>query len=522
MKKIIKLGLMSTMCASVALAAVGCGATSGDDFTTVTIDQIISDAKKLTPGSGSSSSSTEKKGDPNFTVPAAGFSKDTKVTIKFYHTMGQNLQDVLNPFITEFNKIYPNIKVEHSQVGGYDDVRNQISTELPVDNQPDLAYCYPDHIALYNLTGRVVKLDSLIDSTASDGANGQLGLTQAQKDDFIKGYYEEGRQFGDGYMYSLPFSKSTEVLYYNKSFFDKNNIPLPTHWFNESADDTTSLEAVMKKIKEIDPTSTPLGYDSESNWFINMCEQTGSGYTSADETNHFLFNNNKNKAIVNRFREWYSQGWVTTQKLYGSYTSGLFTTIGANENKSYMSIGSSAGATHQRPKKVDGKYPFEVGIASIPQMSTTNQRVISQGPSVCIFDHKTSDPNKVMASYLFLKYLTTSTAFQAAFGAASGYVPVLKSVSQNATYKALLDKADGYDNVAYLSAKVCMQQENYYYTSPAFNGSSKARDEVGTLISSILPHALTGATDEEKKAELISFVNGKFKDALYECEYAAQ
>ena len=67
-----------------------------------------------------------------------------------------------------------------------------------------------------------------------------------------------------------------------------------------------------------------------------------------------------------------------------------------------------------------------------------------------------------------------------------------------------------------------MQQENYYYTSPAFNGSSKARDEVGTLISSILPHALVGSTDEEKKAELLSFVNGKFKDALYECEYAAQ
>jgi hypothetical protein len=42
--------------------------------------------------------------------------------------------------------------------------------------------------------------------------------------------------------------------------------------------------------------------------------------------------------------------------------------------------------------------------------------------------------------------------------------------------------ADGYDNIAYLSAKVCMEQAHAYYTSPAFNGSAKARDEVGSLI----------------------------------------
>ena len=116
--------------------------------------------------------------------------------------------------------------------------------ELTTGKGPSLAYCYPDHVAMYNLANAVVTLDSLIDSTASDGNGGSLGLTEAQKADFIQGYYNEGRQFGDGLMYTMPLSKSTEVLYYNKTIFTELEIPVPTHWVNESADDSTSLEAV--------------------------------------------------------------------------------------------------------------------------------------------------------------------------------------------------------------------------------------------------------------------------------------
>ena len=169
-------------------------------------------------------------------------------------------------------------------MGGYDDVRDQISTEITVGNQPNIAYCYPDHVALYNLAKAVTTLDGLIDSeitvTRADGSTEILGLTQAQKDDFIAGYYKEGQQFGDGAMYTMPLSKSTEVLYYNKTFFDANGLTVPATW--------AELETVCAKIKEIDPDSIPLGYDSEANWFINMCEQYQSPYTSATG-DHYLF-----------------------------------------------------------------------------------------------------------------------------------------------------------------------------------------------------------------------------------------
>ena len=437
----------------------------------------------------------------DFVIPEGGYD-GSAVTINFYHTMGANLREVLDAFIIEFNKIYPNITVVHEQVGGYEDVRDQIKTELTVGNQPNIAYCYPDHVALYNVAKAVVTLDDLIASditvTREDGTTETLGLTAEQQADFIEGYYNEGKEFGDGKMYTLPFSKSTEVLYYNKTFFEANNLTVPTTW--------DELEEVCKKIKEIDPESIPLGYDSESNWFITMCEQLGSDYTSATGE-HYLFNNDTNKQFVKRFREWYQKEYVTTQEIYGAYTSGLFTAT--TGQRSYMSIGSSAGAKHQRPAANDkGEYPFEVGIATIPQVDANNPKVISQGPSVCIF--KDANPQEVIASWLFVKFLTTNVNFQAAFSDASGYVPVLKSVADHPTYKEKMAKADGYDNVTYLSAKICMEQVDAYYTSPAFNGSAKARDEVGSLIQA----AFTGDASNGVDA----LIDSAFQNAINNCK----
>ena len=452
---------------------------------------------------GETTGSTAAETVANFTVPEGGYD-GSAVTVKFYHTMGANLTAVLDTYIAEFNKIYPNITIEYTSVGNYDDVRDQVSTEITVGNQPNIAYCYPDHVALYNLAGAVTQLDNLIDSeitvTRADGTTETLGLTAEQKNDFIAGYYNEGKQFGDGLMYTLPMSKSTEVLYYNKTFFEENNLTVPTTW--------EEMEQVCAAIKAIDPTSIPLGYDSESNWFITMCEQYQSPYTSATG-DHFLFNNEINRGFVKMFRDWYQKGYVTTQTLYGAYTSGLFTTL--DGIRSYMSIGSSAGANYQRPAAgEDGSYPFEVGIATIPQVNAEAPKVISQGPSLCIFQK--DNAQEVVASWLFVKFLTTNVEFQAEFGMASGYVPVLKSVGSNPVYADFIASADGGKYIAALSAKVCLEQESAYYTSPAFNGSSTARSQVGTLLSKCLAAADGGDAD--------AMIEEAFQDAIDECEYA--
>ena len=459
-------------------------------------------------GNTSSSAEPSTSSQPTSTVEVYN---GEAVTISFYHTMGTNLEPKLVAAIERFNQKYPNITVKQSKIGGYNDVRDQIKTEISVGAQPNLAYCYPDHVALYNQAKAVRTLDDFINSDLEQvDANGDVtkfGLTDAQKADFIQGYYEEGKSFGDGLMYSLPFSKSTEVLYYNKTFFDANNLTVPTTW--------DELEAVARQIKTIEPASVPLGYDSEGNWFITMAEQYGNAYTAAAKKvdDRFLFDNAGNKAFVKEFAEWYKDGLVTTQTLYGSYTSGLFTNLTPDENgqliRSLMCIGSSAGATHQRPTKVGDEYPFEVGIAPMPQVDKNNPKAIQQGPSVTMFK---STPQKEAASWLLLEFLTTDVAFQAEFSEASGYIPVIKSVLQNEDFQAYLAQANTTTHVSALSTKVALEMESAYYTSPAFIGSSAARDPVGNIICAAMTAAKQNQLTDAKLDDI-------FADAIDECVY---
>lgn len=424
---------------------------------------------------------------------------DDKNTIVFYHTMSSKLSDVLDEFIDEFNTLYnPNYTIKWEQVGDYNAVRDQIKIELNAKKHPSMAYCYPDHVAIYNAFGATATLDEYINSTEeitlSDGTTTTVGLTEAQKNDFIQGYYDEGKQFGDGLMYSMPFAKSSEVLYYNKDFFETNKkyIEVPTHWWCReelgcTSECKSSMEKVCEWIKSQDNNCTPLGYDSEDNWFITMCEQMGSGYTSNEEGNHFLFDNATNKEFTKRIRTWYQNRWVTTKSINGGYTSKLFV-----KQKSYMSIGSTAGATNQRPTQENNKYPFEVGIASIPQYNPAQPKVIAQGPSVCMF--KDSDKEREKTTWLFIKFLTTNVRFQAKFSDVSGYVPVLKSVTSDPVFESYMNQArdpetNNNDYIAYLSVDVCLKNQDAYFTSPAFIGSSEARTQVGNLLAACMTEA---------------------------------
>ena len=452
---------------------------------------------------GAGSGNNQAAGMAEFIVPETGYD-GSAVTIVFYHSMGAKLRGVLDTYIAEFNKLYPNITIEHSSMGDYDGVRDQIKTQLTAGEQPNIAYCYPDHVALYNVAKKVIPLDNLIASTIevtdAEGNKTVLGLTDEQKADFIEGYYKEGAAFDTlGTMYTLPMSKSTEALYYNKTFFEENGLKVPTTW--------AEMEEVCAAIKAIDPNCVPLGYDSESNWFITMCEQYQSPYTSLDEDNLFQFDNATNRGFVKMFTEWYQKGYVTTEAIYGSYTSGLFTAT--EGQRCYMVIGSTGGASYQTPPTVDGNPMFETGMATPPQVNPAAPKVISQGPSLCLFDSE--NPQEVVASWLFMKFLTTDVAFQAEFSMASGYAPVIKSVQDNAVYQAWLDKASGYNNLTALSVKLALSQSDAYFVSPAFNGSSVARDQVGILMQDALV-----STD----ANIDAVLDRLFKKAIDECEYA--
>lgn len=429
-----------------------------------------------------------------FGLAACGDEGDPSHTVVFYHTMGDDLQTVLKTAISKFETKYPGWKIQSSKIGGYDQVRDAVVADLSGHTQPDLAYCYSDHVAQYLTTGKVVDMTKYINSTeklavtAADGTVTEelIGFTAAEIADFVPGYYAEGKAtnyanyekygYTDSAMFTLPFVKSTEVLYYNADAL----IAVGEYDFDEDGNKVArvpatwdELWAVCAKVKKMYPKSTPLGYDSEANWFITMCEQNGWGYTQA-QGNHYVFNTKGAQDWFDQLKKYYDLKYFTTQNVYGSYTSNLFVT-GA-ETGTIFSIGSSGGASHQASDK------FNWGVAPIPG-SVVNGKVvnkaISQGPNLVMF--QTEDANateKELMTWEFVKMLMDPT-FQASFSIASGYNPSRQASFDIEEYKDHL--ADD-TNIVAVTANVAKSMSDLFFTSPAFVGSSTARTQVGTAI----------------------------------------
>ncbi len=409
-------------------------------------------------------------------------STDYSHTIVFYSSQGDSLQQITQVAINNFEAKFPGWKVEHVQVGGYDDVKEKVISDFQGKQQPDLAYCYADHVAQYLQTSKVIDLNTLINSTATvKGANDveyAVGYTQEEVADFVQGYYKEGlaSNYGDyakyGYsenaMLTLPFVKSTELMYYNKTALDALGLQPATTW--------DELWTQAKYLRAEYPTATPLGYDSEANWFITMCEQNGWGYTSANAP-HYLFNNDNTTAWLEKLNEYYGKGYVTTQQEYGAYTSALFTK--GTDGGAIYCIGSSGGASHQNPGNA-----FEWGIAPIPgsvrEDGSINNAAISQGPSLVMFEAgngvENVDEKKIM-TFMFIKELLDPT-FQAAFAKESGYNPSRNSVYEIEDYAEHMAGKD----ITAVAARIAASMSDRFFTSPAFIGSSTARTQVGNVV----------------------------------------
>ena len=126
---------------------------------------------------------------------------------------------------------------------------------------------------------------------------------------------------------------------------------------------------------------------------------------------------------------------------------------------------------------------FETVVMPIPQFDTENPQMISQGPSMCIFNKE--DPQEVLASWLFMQYMLTDKV-QIAYSQTEGYLPVTTKAQNNPEYLDYLSRA-GEDNDLYYDVKIAaskLLQDNIdnTFVTPVFNGSASLRDAAGQLI----------------------------------------
>ena len=140
----------------------------------------------------------------------------------------------------------------------------------------------------------------------------------------------------------------------------------------------------------------------------------------------------------------------------------------------------------------------------VPQFDPQNPQMITQGPSECVFNK--DDPQEVLASWLFAQFLLTDEV-QIAYSGTEGYVPVTLSARNTEQYQDYLAREGEDDNEHYdikiKASRLLLDNVQYTFVTPVFNGSASLRDAAGELIESSVKSVRRKQTvDDEYIAKL--------------------
>ncbi|MFN8372735.1 MAG: ABC transporter substrate-binding protein [Anaerolineae bacterium] len=144
-----------------------------------------------------------------FTLPALA---QDGITIDFYYPTAVDaaVNTIIQGYADQFHELHPDITINAVYTGSYTQTRDTINTEIQGGGTgPDVAVMLTTDLYSFIEEGYIVPVQDFIDST--DGA------ADAIADIFpsllLNATDEEGT------IWSLPFQRSTPILYYNKDMF---------------------------------------------------------------------------------------------------------------------------------------------------------------------------------------------------------------------------------------------------------------------------------------------------------------
>ena len=439
-----------------------------------------------------------------FTVPEEwDASKDYNITFWAKNDTNKTQTKIYEKAIEDFEALYPNVHVTMKLYTDYGKIYNDVITNISTNTTPNVCITYPDHIATY-LTGTnvVVPLDELFASQKYGLGGSELAFDGPTQEQVIPQFLSECK-LGDSY-YALPYMRSTEICYVNKTFVEKLGFELPEvltwDFIWEVSEAATAKNADGTYVVNGQQVMIPFIDKSTDNMMIQMLKQRDAGY-STDSGEVELFNDTT-KEILMTVAEHAKTGAFSTFKI-SSYPANFL-----DAGQCIFAIDSTAGATwmgsHAPLSDIskDKFVEFETAVRMFPQYDPENPRMISQGPSICIFNKE--DPQIVLASWLFTQYLISNDV-QIAYSQTEGYVPVTTKAQNSAEYQDYLSRS-GEDNNLYYdvkisAAKLLIDNVQYTFVTPVFNGSTSLRDAAGQLIENVTKSVRRKATIDDAYLE---------------------
>ena len=393
--------------------------------------------------------------------------------------------------IEEFQRMYPNVTVNLRLYSDYGRIFNDVITNISTNTTPNICITYPDHIATY-LTGENVVLpldDWMADSRFGLGGK-ELKFDSPKTEEIVPEFLAECVL--DGKYYALPYMRSTEALYINKEFVEKLGYEVPDvlTWdfvweVSEKAmekDDEGLFKVNGQKVM------IPFIYKSTDNMMITMLKQLDAPYSTANGEVQIF-----NDTTAGLLKEIYSHAKT---RAFSTFAISSYPGNFLNAGQCIFALDSTAGATWMGSNAPmldiheEQVVPFTTLVRPIPQFDPENPKMISQGPSICVFNK--ADSQEVLASWLFAQYLL-SNEVQLGYAETEGYLPVTLKAQQSAEYQEYLSRK-GEDNQDYYDIKIeaselLMKNTENTFVTPVFNGSASLRSAAGQLIENVCKSA---------------------------------
>jgi len=423
-----------------------------------------------------------------FAVPET-FDESRDYEISFWAKNDTNMTQVAiyEQAVADFEALYPNIKVNLRLYTDYGKIYNDVITNIATDTTPNVCVTYPDHIATYLMgANSVVPLDTLFDDPKYGLGGSEVRFDAPKEQEIVPKFLEEC--LVNGYHYAIPYMRSTEACYVNKTFVEKLGYTLPETltwefvWEVSQAATEKNADGTYKVNGQ--NVLIPFLYKSTDNMMIQMLEQQNAGYSTTNGEIEIF--NDTTREILYDVADAAKTGAFSTFKI-SSYPANFL-----NAGQCIFAVDSTAGATWMGSDAplidiaADKLVQFETEVMTIPQYDPRNPQMISQGPSVCVFNKE--DPQEVLASWLFAQFLLTDDV-QISYAQTEGYCPVTLKAQNTDTYQDYLAR-EGEDNDLYYevklqATKLLLDNTENTFVTPVFNGSTSLRDAVGGMIESV-------------------------------------
>jgi sn-glycerol 3-phosphate transport system substrate-binding protein len=344
--------------------------------------------------------------------------QDDAITLDFYfpEATANNAQAIFEEYAAQFKEQNPNITINVVYQGSYTDNRNIIQTQLAAGEGPDVAVMLATDLLSFIEAGTIVPAQQFVDADAEGEA-----YVEGFFDAFLLNSVDE-----NGQLWSIPFQRSTPILYYNADLFREAGLENAPRNREELVEYAQALTTEDRWGFWFPSEGFPI-------WLFSAFQIAGEEPLVRERFDEVYFNTPAT-----------AEGLQFLLDLSGEYGVMPEGALSWGDAPTIFASGETAMLAHTTGSltRILNEADFEVGTAFLPfGAGEAGYGAPTGGGNLYIFANST--PEEQAAAWEWVKFLS-SPEIQADWTARTGYIAAVESAWETETLQTLVEERPQY------------------------------------------------------------------------------